>query len=73
MSRPGLRSGNTGIAPSDHERHSEHEEETPVASAHPPNPGPMPGLTAEQADSLQAFVAASNKVKLDGPNESVSL
>ncbi|KAM0805252.1 hypothetical protein BDR22DRAFT_884789 [Usnea florida] len=44
MSRPGLRSGNTGIAPSEHEHHSEHEEETPVAA------------------SLQAFVAASNKV-----------
>ena len=68
MSRPGLRSaGNTGFTP-EVELFSEHEEETPVVSTHAPNPGPMPGFTAEQAASLQAMmsaqIAANNKVLL---------
>ena len=61
MSRPGLRSGSAGIASSKHEHQSEHEEVSLVTNQ-PPNPGPMAGLTAKQASSMHAQLAAQMAV-----------
>ena len=61
MSRPGLRSGSAGIASSEHEHQSEHEEVS-LVNNRPPNPGPMAGFTAEEASSMHASVAAQTAV-----------
>ena len=56
---------NTGYTP-EIDDHSDHED-TPVyqPSNSNQNHSLMPGFTAEQAASLQAFITASNKVMMD--------